>query len=232
APDEHLFVAVLGGRLSLVQALERTVVTLVQTPAQPDGRMHGVHGIQSDPQRADGALQHRAIGQVEFKALFFEQFARLARLLATQFGKVDIGPAGETVFKVPLAFAVAHQDEFVHGKSHLEVNNLRPFYNRLILPLHPFVFSEQIVDFFADQTNILLIIVAVTSAVALALPRFLQRGARQLGVNDAVKLANDRQGLFVDVRNPEQFKAGSVPQARNVPAGDIAHKLNSLPKDK
>lgn len=87
-------------------------------------------------------------------------------------------------------------------------------------------------DFFADQTNILLIIVAVTSAVALALPRFLQRGARQLGVNDAVKLANDRQGLFVDVRNSEQFKAGSVPQARNVPAGDIAHKLNSLPKDK
>jgi len=88
------------------------------------------------------------------------------------------------------------------------------------------------VDFFADQTNILLIVVAVTSAVALALPRFLQRGARQLGVNDAVKLANDKQGLFLDVRSPEHFKAGNIPQSRNVPAADIAHKLNSLPKDK
>lgn len=87
-------------------------------------------------------------------------------------------------------------------------------------------------DFFADQTNILLIVVAVTSAVALALPRFLQRGARQLGVNDAVKLANDKQGLFLDVRSPEHFKAGNIPQSRNVPAADIAHKLNSLPKDK
>jgi len=86
------------------------------------------------------------------------------------------------------------------------------------------------VDFFADQTNILLIVVAVTSAVALALPRFLQRG--QLGVNDAVKLANDKQGLFLDVRSPEHFKAGNIPQSRNVPAADIAHKLNSLPKDK
>ncbi len=87
-------------------------------------------------------------------------------------------------------------------------------------------------DFFADQTNILLIIVAVTAAVALALPRFVQRGARQLGVNDAVKLANAKQGVFLDVRNAEQFKAGSVPQSRNVPASDITNKLGSLPKDK
>lgn len=87
-------------------------------------------------------------------------------------------------------------------------------------------------DFFADQTNILLIVVAITSAIALALPRFLQRGARQLGVNDAVKLANEKQGVFLDVRSAEQFKAGNIPQSRNVPAADIAAKLNSLPKDK
>jgi rhodanese-related sulfurtransferase len=88
------------------------------------------------------------------------------------------------------------------------------------------------VDFFADQTNILLVIVAITSAVALAMPRFLQRGARQLSVNDAVKLANDRQGLFLDIRSPEHFKAGSIPQSRNVPAADIVNKLGTLPKDR
>lgn len=87
-------------------------------------------------------------------------------------------------------------------------------------------------DFFSDQTNILLIIVAVTSAVALALPYFLQRGAKQISVNDAVKLANEKQGLFLDIRSAEHFKAGNVPQSRNIPAADVPNKLGSLPKDK
>ena len=87
-------------------------------------------------------------------------------------------------------------------------------------------------DFFTDQTNILLIIVAVIAAVALALPNFMQRGARQLSVNEAVKLANDSQGVFLDIRSPEHFKAGNVPQSRNIPAADIAGKLGNLPKDK
>src|SRR5690606_7038830 len=93
-------------------------------------------------------------------------------------------------------------------------------------------FPEHTVDFFTDQTNILLIIVVITSAVALALPSFLNRGARQLGVNDAVKLANARDGVFLDVRSVEHFKAGAVPQSRNVPAADLNNKLGSLPKDK
>ena len=87
-------------------------------------------------------------------------------------------------------------------------------------------------DFFADQTNVLLIVVAITAAIALALPSFLNRGARQLSVNDAVKLANAKHGLFLDVRNAEQFKAGSIPQSRNIPQADIANKAGSLPKDK
>ena len=87
-------------------------------------------------------------------------------------------------------------------------------------------------DFFSDQTNLLLIIVAVTAAVALALPSFLQRGAKQLGVNDAIKLANNQEGLFLDVRSAEHFKAGNVPQSRNIPAADVPNKLGSLPKDK
>jgi len=127
---------------------------------------------------------------------------------------------------------MAHQDEFIHVKSHPEVNNRRPFYNRWIPVPYPCVFPEQTVDFFTDQTNILLIIVAITAAVALAMPSFMQRGARQLGVNDAVKLANEKQGLFLDVRSSEHFKAGSIPQSRNVPAADISNKLGSLPKDK
>lgn len=87
-------------------------------------------------------------------------------------------------------------------------------------------------DFFSDQTNLLLIIVAITSAVALAMPSFLQRGAKQIGVNDAIKLTNAREGVFLDVRSIEQYKAGHIPQSRNVPAADVANKLGSLPKEK
>ncbi|MFT0849569.1 rhodanese-like domain-containing protein [Achromobacter sp. F4_2707] len=87
-------------------------------------------------------------------------------------------------------------------------------------------------DFFSDQTNLLLIVVAITAAVALALPSFLQRGAKQIGVNDAIKLTNDQDGLFLDIRSAEHFKAGHIPQSRNVPAADIASKMGSLPKGK
>ncbi|HLT98435.1 MAG TPA: rhodanese-like domain-containing protein [Burkholderiaceae bacterium] len=87
-------------------------------------------------------------------------------------------------------------------------------------------------DFFSDQTNLLLIIVAITAAVALAMPSFLQRGARQIGVNDAIKLTNNREGVFLDVRSAEHFKAGHIPQSRNVPAADVSNKLGGLPKEK
>ena len=87
-------------------------------------------------------------------------------------------------------------------------------------------------DFFADQTNILLIVVAITAAIALAMPSFLQRGAKQVSVQDAVQLTNARDGLFVDVRSAEHFKAGNIPQSRNIPLADIANKTGSLPKDK
>src|SRR5690606_2656872 len=119
------------------------VMALIETPAQADGRMHCIHGFQCDPERADGALEHGTIGQVEFEAFLLEQLACLARLLAPGFGQIDVGPAGETVFEVPLALAVAHQDKFVHGKSHMEVNNCRPFYNRLILPFIPAYFRNK-----------------------------------------------------------------------------------------
>src|SRR5690606_6955324 len=97
---------------------------------------------------------------------------------------------------------------------------------------HSSVFPERIVDFFSDQTNLLLIIVAITSAVALAMPSFLQRGAKQIGMNDAIKLTNAREGVFLDVRSIEQYKAGHIPQSRNVPAADVANKLGGLPKEK
>jgi hypothetical protein len=110
-------------------------VTLIEAPAQTHRGVHGVHGIQGDPERADSALQYRGISKVEFEALFLQQFAGLPRLLAPRFGEVHIGPAGEAVFQVPLALAMAHQNKFMHDKNRLKVEILRPFYNPWIQPV-------------------------------------------------------------------------------------------------
>lgn len=87
-------------------------------------------------------------------------------------------------------------------------------------------------DFFLEQTNLILIFVAVASGIMLLLPNILKGNAKTVGVQQAVQLANQSEGVFIDIRAQDAFKAGSIPQARNVPAADIQAKLASLPKDK
>nr|WP_257215219.1 rhodanese-like domain-containing protein [Pollutimonas harenae] len=74
--------------------------------------------------------------------------------------------------------------------------------------------------------------VAIASGVMLMLPNLLKGGAKTVTVQQAVQMANQQQGLFLDVRSSEAFKTGSIPQARNLPAADVQAKLSSLPKDK
>jgi rhodanese-related sulfurtransferase len=94
------------------------------------------------------------------------------------------------------------------------------------------VFSGYIVDFFLDQNNLIFIFVAIASGVMLLLPNLLKGGGKTVGVQQAVQLANQNQGIFLDIRSHDSFKAGSIPQARNVPEADIQAKLGTLPKDK
>lgn len=87
-------------------------------------------------------------------------------------------------------------------------------------------------DFFLDQNNLIFLFVAIAAGVMLALPNLLKGGGKTVTAQQAVQLANQQQGLFLDVRSSESFKTGSIPQARNLPAADLQAKLGSLPKDK
>lgn len=88
-------------------------------------------------------------------------------------------------------------------------------------------------DFFLEQNNLLILAVAATSGFMLLLPMIMKAGGNKaVDVQEAVRLVNHSQGIFLDTRSPEQFKAGTVPQARNIPAADLATKMASLPKDK
>ena len=80
----------------------------VKAPAIVNRDIHRTHGVKRQPKRTNRTREHRGVSQIEAVALVFKQFARLARLLAPGLGQIDIGPAGKTVFEIPLAFAVTH----------------------------------------------------------------------------------------------------------------------------
>ena len=88
-------------------------------------------------------------------------------------------------------------------------------------------------QFFLDQYNLLLIAMACVSGALLLWP-LLRDGGRGNSVTTlaATQMINQRHAQVVDVRAPEQFAAGSVPNARNIPAGEIGQRFNELRKDR
>jgi rhodanese-related sulfurtransferase len=82
------------------------------------------------------------------------------------------------------------------------------------------------------QKNIWLIIIAVVSGVMFVLPSITKLFARgkEVGVAAAVQLINRRDATIVDVREPAEFKAGHIPNARNVPLVKIEEGAKGLEK--
>lgn len=88
------------------------------------------------------------------------------------------------------------------------------------------------VDFLLDQTNLILLFVAVASGIMLLLPSIGRGSTKKVTVSQAIQMANQQHGIFLDARSADAFKTGTIPQARNVPAADVPAKLGALPKDK
>jgi len=49
-------------------------------------------------------------------------------------------------------------------------------------------------------------------------------------VVEAVQLINRKDAAIVDVREPGEFKAGHIPNARNIPVGQIKERSKDLEK--
>ncbi|MCD0505966.1 rhodanese-like domain-containing protein [Bordetella petrii] len=90
-----------------------------------------------------------------------------------------------------------------------------------------------LLQFLVDKNNIFIVAVALVSGVMLAVPA-LRKGRSGGGISttEAIQLANQRQAVWVDVRPAEQFRAGHIAQARNLPAAELEQKAGSLPKNK
>jgi rhodanese-related sulfurtransferase len=84
------------------------------------------------------------------------------------------------------------------------------------------------------QKNIWLVMIAVVSGVMLIWPFIAKRfsSTREVGVSDAVQLINRQDAVIVDVREPAEFKSGHIPNARNIPLGQVGDRLKDLEKFK
>src|SRR5512147_431557 len=84
------------------------------------------------------------------------------------------------------------------------------------------------------QKNIWLVMIAVVSGAMLIWPFIAKRfsATREVGVADAVQLINRQDAVILDVREPAEFKSGHIPNARNIPAGQVGERLKELEKFK
>jgi rhodanese-related sulfurtransferase len=85
------------------------------------------------------------------------------------------------------------------------------------------------VQFFIQ--NLWLIALAVISGGMLLFPT-LQRGGARVSILQATQLVNQNKGVFVDVRDPADYAAGHIRDARNIPAAELKARSSELDKFK
>ena len=78
--------------------------------------------------------------------------------------------------------------------------------------------------------NWMLILVTLTSGVALLLPALMQ--GKGLTPAEAVLLINREKAVVIDVCEPGEFAAGHIAGARNVPLAQLESQLPGLVKNK
>ena len=83
--------------------------------------------------------------------------------------------------------------------------------------------------FFID--NMWLIGIALLSGGALIWPNLQRRGAK-VSTLQATQLINQGKGIVVDVREPAEFSAGHLRDAKNIPLGELSNRIGELDKFK
>jgi len=83
---------------------------------------------------------------------------------------------------------------------------------------------------FVQRHPIMVGVTVALAAVAVAIEiRHRSRGATSIGPNDAVRLINAGAAVL-DVRKSEEFAAGHIIDARNIPQADLVKQADTLKK--
>ena len=83
--------------------------------------------------------------------------------------------------------------------------------------------------FFID--NIFVVAIVLLSGGALLWPALTQRGKRA-SPQDVTLLINRGKAIIVDVREAGEYAAGHLPEAKNIPLGELSNRLAELEKAK
>lgn len=87
-------------------------------------------------------------------------------------------------------------------------------------------------QFVANNWYLILGIVLTLAILAYGPLTQLLHGVRRVGSAEAIRLLNQEKGLLVDVREPDEYRAGHVPNALNVPLSGLASSLKQIEKYK
>jgi len=84
-----------------------------------------------------------------------------------------------------------------------------------------------IFQFMAEQW--VLIAALATTLTMLALHESRKAGPA-LSINEAVQLVNSEGGVFLDIREVQDFSRGHITAALNIPAGSLPNRIGELEK--
>ena len=81
--------------------------------------------------------------------------------------------------------------------------------------------------------NIFLVAIAVISGTMLLVLSVRRPGGRSaVNAGQATMLINREDALVVDVREPDEYVSGHVPDARNIPGSKLAERISEIEKYK
>lgn len=83
------------------------------------------------------------------------------------------------------------------------------------------------------QQNIFLVAIAIISGIGLLVLTVRRPGDRNaLNSTQATQLINREDAQIIDVREPDEYSAGHLPESRNIPLGRIEERAGELDKFK
>jgi rhodanese-related sulfurtransferase len=82
--------------------------------------------------------------------------------------------------------------------------------------------------------NMMLVLLFVTSGGMLLWPTFakLAGGSKDIGTLQTTRLMNSGNALVLDVRATAEFSSGRIPKSKNIPAAEVAKRLDEIAKFK
>ena len=80
--------------------------------------------------------------------------------------------------------------------------------------------------------NIMLVALVVVSGLSLLWPLFARPSGNSVSPGEATQLINREDAHIVDVREAGEFAGGHLPDAVNIPAGQLAERVGELDKFK